>query len=79
MAATRQRCRQSAEAAAGSPSRERAEHAPVRGLLADAEAFEDVTEKIVGRLAAGDLLQRGAGLLQIEQRKLFGDLSLIHI
>ena len=35
-----------------------------------------MTQQIVGRLAAGDLLQRGAGLLQIEQRKFFGHFGL---
>ena len=42
-------------------------------LLADAEPFEDVAEQIVAGALAGDLLQRGAGFLKIEQRKFFGD------
>ena len=41
-------------------------------LFSDTEALEDMTQQIVRRLAAGDLLQRGAGLLQIEQRKFLG-------
>ena len=41
-------------------------------LFPDAETLEDVTQQIVGRAAAGDLLQRVPGFLEIEQGKLLG-------
>src|SRR5581483_9921507 len=44
----------------------------VAPLLADAEPLEDVRQHIVRRAAAGDLLERGARVLQVDEHEFLG-------